>query len=61
MKFFRIVLLLVLFLLGAACLVWYFRTDEDADEPEKKQYSGTLLTDTAPLGKLTVLSPHDLQ
>ena len=33
MKALRIVLLIVLFLLGAACLVWYFRTDESTDEP----------------------------
>ena len=56
MKVIRIVLLIVLFLLGTACLVWYFSTNEETDEPEKKQDSGTLLTDTSPLGELSVLS-----
>ena len=56
MKIFRIILLILLFLLGTACLVWYFSTNEKADEPEKKQYSGTLLTDTSPIGELSVLS-----
>ncbi len=56
MKFFRIVFLIVLFLLGTACLVWYFRMDEKADNSEKKQESGVLLTDTSPLGELAVLS-----
>ena len=66
MKFFRIVFLIVLFLLGTACLVWYFRSSRETvcgggrgllpDEPEKEQYSGVLLADTAPLGKLSVLS-----
>ena len=56
MKIFRITALVVLFLLGAACLVWYFRTGEDADDSEKKTDSGMLLTDTSPLGELSVLS-----
>ena len=66
MKFFRIVFLIVLFLLGTACLVWYFRSSRETvcgggrgllpDEPEKEQYSGVLLADTAPLGDLSVLS-----
>jgi len=66
MKFFRIVFLIVLFLLGTACLVWYFRSSRETvcgggrgllpDEPEKEQYSGVLLADTAPLGELSVLS-----
>ena len=60
MKALRIVFPIVLFLLGTACLVWYFRMGESTDEPEKKQYSGVLLTDTAPLGKLSVLSDGTL-
>ena len=87
MKFFRIVFLIVLFLLGTACLVWYFRSSRETvcgggrgllpdesgwlyssgemelmnfDEPGKKQYSGVLLTDTSPLGKLSVLSDGTL-
>ncbi len=73
MKFFRIAALIILFLLGAACLVWYFRSREtvcgggrglqpyeSADDPEMKQYSGVLLTDTSPLGKLSVLSDGTL-
>ena len=56
MKVFRIAALVVLFLLGVACLVWYFRTGEDADDSEKKTDSGMLLTDTSPLGELSVLS-----
>ena len=60
MKAFRIVFLLILFLLGTACLVWYFRTGGNTDEPEKNEYSGVLLTDTAPLGDLSVLSDGTL-
>lgn len=60
MKFLRIAFLIVLFLLGTACLVWYFRTGENSDEPEKKQSSGVLLTDTSPLGELSVLSDGTL-
>ena len=56
MKFFRIALLIVLFLLGTACLVWYFRISGDEGESEKEQDSGVLLTDTSPLGELSVLS-----
>ena len=57
MKVLRITVLLILFLLGTACLVWYFRTGDKTDEPEKEQqYSGVLLTDTSPLGELAVLS-----
>ena len=56
MKAFRIAIPIVLFLLGTACLVWYFRMGEKTDEPEKKQVSGVLLTDTSPLGELSVLS-----
>ena len=55
MKVFRIAILIVLFLLGAACLVWYFRTG-DTDNTEKREASGLLLTDTSPLGELSVLS-----
>ena len=60
MKALRIAALLILFLLGAACLVWYFRMSGDADEPEEKQDSGVLLTDTSPLGELSVLSDGTL-
>ena len=60
MKIFRITALVVLFLLGVACLVWYFRTGEDADDSEKKTDSGMLLTDTSPLGELSVLSDGSL-
>ena len=60
MKVFRIAVLIVLFLLGAACLVWYFRMSETANEAEAKQASGTLLTDTSPLGELSVLSDGTL-
>jgi len=56
MKFFRIAALIILFLLGAACLVWYFRSGESSDEPEKQEHSGMLLTDTSPLGELSVLA-----
>ena len=59
MKIFRIVTLTVLFLLGAACLVWYFRTG-NKDCPEEKDASGVLLTDTSPLGELSVLSDGTL-
>ena len=55
MKVFRIAILIVLFLLGAVCLVWYFRTG-DTDNTEKREASGLLLTDTSPLGELSVLS-----
>ena len=55
MMVFRIAILIVLFLLGAACLVWYFRTG-DTDNTEKREASGLLLTDTSPLGELSVLS-----
>ena len=67
MKVFRIALLIVLFLLGTACIVWSFRTSKNSDGPaaseadssvptEKKLDSGMLLTDTSPLGELSVLS-----
>ena len=59
MKFFRFAALIILFLLGAACLVWYFRTG-DTDNTEKKEASGMLLTDTSPLGELSVLSDGTL-
>ena len=55
MKVFRIAILIVLFLLGAVCLVWYFRTG-DTNNTEKREASGLLLTDTSPLGELSVLS-----
>lgn len=63
MRFFRIALLVVLFLLGTACLVWYFRTGgmEDGDgESAEVWSSGALLTDTSPLGELSVLSDGSL-
>jgi len=63
MKIFRIALLIVLFLLGGACVVCYFYSglrgdtpDGKTDESKKEQYSGMLLTDTSPLGELSVLS-----
>ena len=55
MKILRIAVLIVMFLLGAACLVWYFSMSGKEGEPEKEQISGTLLTDTSPLGELSVL------
>ena len=60
MKFFRVILLVILFLLGTACFVWYFRVGEDENGLEKKTASGTLLTDTSPLGELSVLSDGTL-
>ena len=60
MKFLRLATMLILFLLGAACLVWFFRMSDNTDEPEKKQDSGVLLTDTSPLGELSVLSDGTL-
>ena len=60
MKFLRLATLFIPFLLGAACLVWYFRMSDNTDEPEKKQDSGVLLTDTSPLGELSVLSDGTL-
>jgi outer membrane protein assembly factor BamB len=55
MKILRIAVLIVLFLLGAACLAWYFRMDGKGGA-EKKEVSGLLLADTSPLGELSVLS-----
>ena len=69
MKVFRITALLILFLLGTACLVWYFCSRETvcgggrglqhwsalANVP-----AGMLLTDTSPLGELSVLSDGTL-
>jgi outer membrane protein assembly factor BamB len=60
MKIVRIAALLILFLLGTVCLVWYFRTGGDADDSEKKPDSGMLLTDISPLGELSVLSDGTL-
>jgi outer membrane protein assembly factor BamB len=56
MKLFRIAALIVLFLSGTACLVWYFRTGKDENDSEKEPDSGMLLTDISPLGDLSVLS-----
>ena len=56
MKIFRVAVLIVLFLLGAACLVWYFALKDSPDDTEEIQISGVLLTDTSPLGELSVLS-----
>ena len=56
MKVFRIIILIVLFLLGIACIVWYFMLKDSPDDTEELQDSGVLLTDTSPLGKLSVLS-----
>ena len=55
MKIIRITALLILFLLGAACLVWYFVLGDSPDDSERKEVSGMLLTDIAPLGELSVL------
>ena len=69
MKVFRITALLILFLLGTACLVWYFCSRETvcgggrglqhwsalANVP-----AGMLLTDTSQLGELSVLSDGTL-
>ena len=60
MKALRIILLLILFLLGAACVVWYFVLGHSPDASEMEALSGVLLTDTAPLGKLSVLSDGTL-
>lgn len=60
MKVFRVAVLIVLFLLGIACLAWYFRMGEKADEAEGEETSGVLLADTAPLGELSVLSDGTL-
>ena len=60
MKAFRIAVLSILFLLGAACLVWYFLLGDSPDDSESETLSGVLLTDTAPLGKLSVLSDGTL-
>lgn len=60
MKFFRFAILIVLFLLGAACLVWYFHTENGTIDSEKEEFSGALLTDTSPLGELSVLSDGTL-
>ncbi len=60
MKVFRTAVLIVLFLLGIACLLCYFRMSEKAGEPEEKQVFGALLTDTSPLGELSILSDGTL-
>ena len=60
MKLFRIAALSILFLLGAACVAWYFVLGDSPDDSEKNESSGVLLTDTAPLGKLSVLSDGTL-
>lgn len=60
MKVLHIAFLIVLFLLGTACLVWYFRTGDDENGSEEQQDSGVLLTDTSPLGELSVLSDGTL-
>ena len=60
MKFFRIVFLIVLFLLGTACLMWYFVLKDSPNDAEEIQTSGALLTDTSPLGELSVLSDGTL-
>ena len=58
MKFFRVAALLILFLLGIACFVWYFRMG--GDDAGEKEVTGTLLTDTSPLGELAVMSDGTL-
>ena len=60
MKLVRITALLILFLLGAACVVWYFVLGDSPDDSESEALSGVLLTDTSPLGKLSALSDGTL-
>ncbi len=60
MKFLRVTALIVLFLLGAACLAWYFLAGDDSDDTEEKEACGVLLMDTSPLGELSVLSDGTL-
>lgn len=58
---FRWIVLLLFFLLGAGCFVLYFSmSSDDAENEEKQAVTGTLLTGTVPLGKLTVLSDGSL-
>ena len=60
-KAFRWIVLLLFFLLGAGCFVLYFSmSSDDAENEEKQAVTGTLLTGTVPLGKLTVLSNGSL-
>ena len=60
MKALRVTALSILFLLGVACVAWYFVLGDSPDDSEKNESSGVLLTDTAPLGKLSVLSDGTL-
>ena len=60
MKALRVTVLSILFLLGAACVVWYFVLGDSPDDSKSESLSGVLLTDTAPLGKLSVLSEGTL-
>ncbi len=60
-KALRWIVLLLFFLLGAGCFVMYFSmSPDDAGNEENRAVTGTLLTGTAPLGKLTVLSDGSL-
>ena len=60
-KAFRWIVLLLFFLLGAGCFVLYFNmSSDDAGTEGKQAVTGTLLTGTVPLGKLTVLSDGSL-
>ncbi|MBQ7730536.1 MAG: hypothetical protein IJT68_01725, partial [Lentisphaeria bacterium] len=60
-KALRWIVLLLFFLLGAGCFVLYFSmSSDDAENEEKQAVTGTLLTGTVPLGKLTVLSGGSL-
>lgn len=60
-KAFRWIVLLLFFLLGAGCFVLYFSmSSDDAGTEGKQAVTGTLLTGTVPLGKLTVLSDGSL-
>ena len=60
-KAFRWIVLLLFFLLGAGCFVLYFSmSSDDAGTEGKQAATGTLLTGTVPLGKLTVLSDGSL-
>ena len=59
MRILRIIVLILLFLLGTACLVWFFHM-RDRDGSEEKEGFGVLLTDTSPLGEFSILSDGTL-
>ena len=56
MKTLRIATLIASFLLGAACLVWFFVSGGEGDGAAEQHGSGVLRTDTSPLGELSVLA-----